>query len=1316
MATLLIALLPVQIGWAQSGGALVITVDGIRDPLDMNIASWFEPIPPDYLAAAIEGMGIPNVDVKRFPWSGYSRDTHVAATDLQDFLFNAQKKANGRKLIVVSHSWGTVLTFLALKSLSTGRPAEQRVRPDLYITLSSPRGTPFAYSLSSKTVEEAVIAGYTDLMISRYDRDSADYCASCDVLARSWINYWAFGDLMSGPLFGPQSAGSRVDRSVDWPTPPQIHDFTSWLAYRHLRTVQTTNHWHDVTSLGAGNPDARILREYVRFEIERAMVGDPFTLTSLGVSPATGVPGQTSTFRVSYHDPGGEEPSRAEIVVDGISYTMTLDSGSPSNGVYRYGTNTLSEASHSYRFSFANAGDGERETATFIGPLVIAPGSDGTRRLSLTASPGQVQEQTCTVLTATLTNSSGQPVANETISFSTDFAGALHGFPPPGCSGANYQAGMTGSTDAQGQVRKYFKPANSGNAVIVASSGGVSRTFTLTVSGIPGENSGSVWLRSITDGSNYRVEAVLTKGGQPLFHKDVRLTTSHGAFWNNGSSRGSTFTDMTDGVGRIGNGTGIADRIELHLPDCPRHVVITFDYLEVGYRTASTFYCSTNPIGETLPLVPIQRLSAGSAIKTLAWGRDGGTLVAGVDTGASTGDHKLMAWRASDWVTRFTKSDLRHEPISSAVNADNSRIAIGESGGGVELFDFDGNRVGGPWDESSDVAGLDWVGSNLVAFVEGSGSSADDIKTDGVYWLSQAGSYSPILSFPTLETPRTSLRYGASRNLFAYGATDRDSDAVTVYLHDGSNPASYRPKVLFSNGLGLNDVDMSPTGDSVAVVGAFGGAYLINSTDLTTRQLIDTIQYDRVVFLGNSGLVACGDESSATLKIFDLGGQVVLNPVLPAAVGALAWNEPTRRLAVGLVNGEIIILGIDDRPPVATDIVVTPETVTRGTPVTLSATLADAESGIGAARMVVRDSSGMLVADRPMSIAAERYAATWNPAGTTDLAYFVGLEVEDASGNVLSFRSVRVIDFTPPPLVAPQLSAVVPSSPSTAILSWSDLSGNEQGFRLERSLDGSSWSVLATVGANILTASDGAASPGRLTYYRVAAFNNERVSPSNVVSTTFPQIPQDTLGPTITVTSHQYGQVVSSQLAVVQGTASDGGLGDNGVSGVMVNGVAIAGSTAAGGASAKWSASVALVAGENTIAVLARDGSNNVNGRLGSIALTFVPGAPTFADDPIAPAETRIRTIHITELRQRIAELRLRHNLPPIAWTDATLVAGQTTIRAVHLTELREALAAVYTAAGLTPPVYSQADVSGGITPIAANDIRELRAAVIVIW
>jgi hypothetical protein len=108
-------------------------------------------------------------------------------------------------------------------------------------------------------------------------------------------------------------------------------------------------------------------------------------------------------------------------------------------------------------------------------------------------------------------------------------------------------------------------------------------------------------------------------------------------------------------------------------------------------------------------------------------------------------------------------------------------------------------------------------------------------------------------------------------------------------------------------------------------------------------------------------------------------------------------------------------------------------------------------------------------------------------------------------------------------------------------------------------------------------------------------------------------------------------------------------------------------------------------------------------------------GLPTFADAPLQAGFTRIRAVHVTELRQAIDALRQRYGLSAFAWTDAAIVVGVTPIKAAHVMELRTALAQAYAAAGRSAPTFAGPSNLVGALVMAAQ-IAELREAVLAIW
>ncbi len=77
----------------------------------------------------------------------------------------------------------------------------------------------------------------------------------------------------------------------------------------------------------------------------------------------------------------------------------------------------------------------------------------------------------------------------------------------------------------------------------------------------------------------------------------------------------------------------------------------------------------------------------------------------------------------------------------------------------------------------------------------------------------------------------------------------------------------------------------------------------------------------------------------------------------------------------------------------------------------------------------------------------------------------------------------------PQPPAAPSAPNAIAVSSSAIDLTWTDNSSDETGFNIERSLDGASFSPVASVGANVVTYTDSGLSPTTTYWYRVNAEN-----------------------------------------------------------------------------------------------------------------------------------------------------------------------------------------------------------------------------------
>ena len=121
-------------------------------------------------------------------------------------------------------------------------------------------------------------------------------------------------------------------------------------------------------------------------------------------------------------------------------------------------------------------------------------------------------------------------------------------------------------------------------------------------------------------------------------------------------------------------------------------------------------------------------------------------------------------------------------------------------------------------------------------------------------------------------------------------------------------------------------------------------------------------------------------------------------------------------------------------------------------------------------------------------------------------AYWYRLYAYNAGGNsgysnVISATTAISAPSSPISLTANAISATQLS------LSWNDTSGNESGFKVERSLNGSNFSLLASLGSNITVYSDNAVTPANTYWYKIYAYNAGGNSGySNIASAMTPDV------------------------------------------------------------------------------------------------------------------------------------------------------------------------------------------------------------------
>ncbi len=99
------------------------------------------------------------------------------------------------------------------------------------------------------------------------------------------------------------------------------------------------------------------------------------------------------------------------------------------------------------------------------------------------------------------------------------------------------------------------------------------------------------------------------------------------------------------------------------------------------------------------------------------------------------------------------------------------------------------------------------------------------------------------------------------------------------------------------------------------------------------------------------------------------------------------------------------------------------------------------------------------------------------------------------NGRVYALSATSLVAYGPPapptaPPAAPTALGAVATGASTISLTWTDDSNNEDGFSIERSTDGSTFTPVGTVGVNITSYVDSGLNPQAKFYYRVRAYNS----------------------------------------------------------------------------------------------------------------------------------------------------------------------------------------------------------------------------------
>lgn len=257
----------INIEHALNYDALIIAVDGIAGLYGVlcneggDIFETCRTRETNYLEDSINSLGLSeNFHIEAHQWDGFTATSRDEIDNIKDLILDRYEYTsnNNAKLIVIGHSWGTFLTYVALGELSDS------VEVDLYIMLSSPIGTIFRkgdiwFGLpdeDAKIIDLATKLGIIGKVNSVQNQIGVTI-EDLEINANRIINWWVRGDLISGPVVELNS--SYEDR--------YIHYF-SWFRSLTWQTILPSGEsYHDFTKLISGIHDSNFIREEVKSEL-----------------------------------------------------------------------------------------------------------------------------------------------------------------------------------------------------------------------------------------------------------------------------------------------------------------------------------------------------------------------------------------------------------------------------------------------------------------------------------------------------------------------------------------------------------------------------------------------------------------------------------------------------------------------------------------------------------------------------------------------------------------------------------------------------------------------------------------------------------------------------------------------------------------------------------------------------------------------------------------------------------------------------------------------------------------------------------------
>gem|GEM_PF-5350754 len=113
---------------------------------------------------------------------------------------------------------------------------------------------------------------------------------------------------------------------------------------------------------------------------------------------------------------------------------------------------------------------------------------------------------------------------------------------------------------------------------------------------------------------------------------------------------------------------------------------------------------------------------------------------------------------------------------------------------------------------------------------------------------------------------------------------------------------------------------------------------------------------------------------------------------------------------------------------------------------------------------------------------------------TTGVKYYFRVRAFNPSGNGVYSSIVSAVPIVAPDLAAPTTFKAVATSPTTVKLTWTDVAKDEDGYKIERSLDGVSFTEITNTPPGTTIYGDDKLLTGTKYHYRVRAYDEKRFS------------------------------------------------------------------------------------------------------------------------------------------------------------------------------------------------------------------------------